>query len=578
MNLDQRLLHQLPSVRVQLALTVSLGLLAGILLVVQAFLLSQTVSRVFLDEQTLHDVRSLLGGLLVIAAARAVALWGSEIAACHVSGQIKADLRERLFAHLIALGPAYTRGERSGELANTAAEGIEALDAYFSQYIPQLALAALVPLTMLLVVFPLDLLSGLVLLLTAPMIPIFMVLIGSLANTQSRKQWTLLSRMSAHFLDVLQGLTTLKLFGRSREQARQIARISDQFRDTTMSVLRIAFLSAFALEMLATISTAIIAVEIGLRLLYGRIVFDEAFFILILAPEYYGPLRMLGARFHAGISGVAASRRIFEVLSLTPQVGQDAASSVLTEKDGSPFIICFEGVFYAYTLDERPALNGVSFMIQPGQKVALVGRSGVGKSTAAQLLLRFIEPTAGQITVNGRDLRTIPADVWREQVAWVPQLPYLFAASLMDNIRLARPEAPLEDVIRAAQLAHADEFIRAFPDGYETLIGERGARLSGGQAQRIALARAFLKNAPVLILDETTSNLDPATEMQIQEAIRTLMRDRTVLIIAHRLGTVKDADQIVVLNNGYLAEVGTHQELIARGSVYRQLIAADEDG
>jgi ATP-binding cassette subfamily C protein CydD len=416
------------------------------------------------------------------------------------------------------------------------------------------------------------------------MIPFFMVLIGSLANAQSHTQWTQLSRMSAHFLDVLQGLTTLKIFGRSRDQAQEIARISAQFRDATMSVLRIAFLSALALEMLATISTAIIAVEIGLRLLYGRLAFEEAFFILILAPEYYGPLRLLGARFHAGTAGVSAAQRIFEVLSCQPAVFSEGAASsapttegrkeAFSEYTSPPFAIHFEEVHYAYEAGERAALNGVSFTIQRGQKVALVGRSGAGKSTAAQLLLRFIEPAGGRITVNGDDLAAIPADVWLEQVAWVPQMPYLFAESAADNIRLARPDAPLEDVIHAAQQAHADTFIRALPDGYETWIGERGARLSGGQAQRIALARAFLKDAPFLIFDEATSNLDPETEAQIQAAIRALMRDRMVLIIAHRLSTVLDADQIVVLDAGYVAEVGTHDELSARAGTYHQLVTA----
>jgi thiol reductant ABC exporter CydD subunit len=576
MNLDRRLLDQLRSVRVWLLLAVALGVLAGLLLVLQAYYLSQTVSRVFLEGQGLRDVRPLLVALGIVAAVRAAGLWGGEVAAHHVAGRIKTDLRERLFAHLIALGPAYVRGERTGELVTTAVQGIEELDAYFSQYIPQLALSVLVPVAMLAVVFPLDLLSGVVLLLTAPMIPLFMVLIGGLASAQSRKQWTQLSRMSAHFLDVLQGLTTLKIFGRSREQAQVIARVSDQFRDATMSVLRIAFLSALALEMLATISTAIIAVEIGLRLLYGRIAFDQAFFVLILAPEYYLPLRLLGTRFHAGVSGVAAAGRIFEVLETPIIIREGKHGSSERDLQAAGQEVIFETVHYAYAGGERPALNGVTFTLQPGRKTALIGPSGAGKSTVVQLLLRFIEPTAGQITADGVPLGRIPADEWRAQIAWVPQLPYLFASSVTDNIRLARPDAPLDDVIRAARLANADAFIRELPAGYDTPIGERGARLSGGQAQRIALARAFLKDTPLLILDEATSNLDPDTEMLIQDAIRVLMQDRTTLIVAHRLYTVMDADQIVVLDGGRVVEVGAHADLLARGGLYHRLVAADD--
>ncbi len=572
MNLDRRLLNQLPPVRGALGATVAVGLLAGLLLVAQAYLLSRVISRAFLDHQDLGDVTLLLGALLITAVTRAGALWLGEISAHHVASVIKTDLRERLFAQVIALGPAYTRGERTGELVNTAVAGIEELDAYFSQYIPQLALSALVPLAMLVVIFPLDVLSGVVLLITAPVIPVFMMLIGRAASAQSRKQWTQLSRMSAHFLDVLQGLTTLKLFGRSREQAQVIAQISDRFRDATMSVLRIAFLSAFALEMLATISTAIIAVEIGVRLLYDKIAFDQALFVLILAPEFYLPLRMLGTRFHAGVSGATAAGRIFEVLEqdaaggsarphpLTPSPfksnGERGALSVgaihelpLQER----WHVRFEDVYYAYDDGERPALNGVTFELPPGEKVALVGPSGAGKSTVIHLLLRFIEPTGGQIVANGIPLADLDPAAWRAQIAWVPQLPYLFAGSVADNLRLARPDAPLDDVIRAAQQAHADEFIRALPGGYETPIGERGARLSGGQAQRVALARAFLKDAPLLILDEATSNLDPETEALIQAA---LLRGRTALIVAHRLKTVADADQVITLEHGRVGARG----------------------
>ncbi len=553
-------------------LSTALSFVAGILLILQAFTLSRTISRAFLDGASLADVQTLLIALFAIIAARAIALSLSEITAQRFTGQIKTGLREHFFAHLVALGPAYTRGERTGELAATALNGIEDLDAYFREYLPQLVLSLLIPFSILLFVFPTDVLSGLVMLLTAPLIPFFMILIGIVTGVRAKNQFAALSRLSAHFLDMLQGLTTLKLFGRSREQSRTIADISDRFRVATMDVLRIAFLSALALELISTISIAIIAVEIGLRLLYGKLSFEHAFFVLILAPEFYLPLRLLGTRFHAGMNGVAAAQRVFTVLE-TP-VPPAPAPDTLQPVPVGDFSITFEAVHFAYDDGARHALNGVSFTLPARHSVALVGPTGGGKSTIVQLLLRFIDPTEGYITVNGTPLAAFPADGWRDQIAWVPQRPYLFNASVADNIRLARPDAPLNDVIRAARQAHADTFVDALPQGYDTPVGERGSRLSGGQAQRIALARAFLKDAPLLILDEATSNLDPETETLLQDAIETLMRDRTVLIVAHRLSTIYRADQIVVLDSGQVIEIGRHETLLAHAGVYRDLVQA----
>jgi len=590
MNLDPRLWREARAVRGWLALTVALGWAAGAAMALWARGLSRVISRVFLDGRSLHEVGSLLFVLLGIALARAAFTWAGEVAAHRVAGQVKRDVRERFLSRVMALGPAYARGERTGELTNTAVEGVESLDAYFSQYLPQVALTALVPLTFLLLVFPLDALSGVVLLLTAPIIPVFMILIGSLADALSRRQWQSLSRMSAHFLDALQGLTTLKLFGRAKEQVQVIAQISDQFRRTTLGVLRVAFLSALVQELVATLSTAIVAVEIGLRLLYGRLSFEQALFVLILAPEFYLPLRQLGVRFHASVSGVTAARRIFEVLGEATDGGRQTTDSRPRITDAGrrtavgcvPSAVRFENVSYSYAnaaqeQEARSALKGVSFAIEPGQRVALVGPSGAGKSTVAQLLLRFIEPDGGLITVNGLPLHDIPAEAWRRQVAWVSQNPYLFNTTVAENIRLARPEAGTQAIIRAAQEAHAHEFIQALPQGYDTVIGERGARLSGGQAQRIALARAFLRDAPLLILDEATSNLDPETEDWIRASTERLMRERMTLVIAHRLNTVYRADQIVVLEGGRVVETGTHTSLLETRGLYWRLVKAGRE-
>ncbi|MCC7207093.1 MAG: thiol reductant ABC exporter subunit CydD [Anaerolineae bacterium] len=573
MNLDRRLFGEARAVRAALALTALVGLVSAGLTVAGAALLSAVISGVLLRGEGLDQAAGALAALLAVAVGRAIFTWIGGAAAHHVGEHVKRDLRERLAAHLLALGPAYTRAERSGELAASAVEGVEALDAYFTQYLPQLFQAAIIPLTILVLVFAIDLVSGLVLLVTAPLIPFFMVLIGKAAGGLARRQYGTLSRLSAHFLDVLQGLPTLKMFGRSRAQIAAVERISDQFRRATLDVLRVAFLSALALEMLATLSTAIIAVQIGLRLLAGVLHFEQAFFVLVLAPEYYLPLRMLGARFHSGVAGIGAAERIFAVLERpTPTRAVQVTASPLP----APPVrldVRFEDVHFRYPNAERPALDGVSFVLSAGTRTALVGPSGAGKSTIFQLLLGFLQPSSGRILVNGAPLDGLPPDAWRAHVAWVAQSPYLFHGSVADNLRLARPDATPDDLVEAARQANAHSFIAALPQGYDTPIGERGARLSGGQAQRLALARAFLRPASLLLFDEATSNLDPENERLIGDALMRLVRKRTVFVIAHRLHTVADADQIIALDGGRVAQTGRHADLVRADGVYRALVA-----
>ena len=560
--------------RLTLWLTIFFSVLGGGAAILQAYWLSRIISQVFLQGATLADVQRLLWALLLLLAARALLGGGREVAANHIAAAIKEDLRNRLFAHVQALGPVQAAGERAGELTAVLTTHVDALETYFSQYLPQLFVAALIPLAILIAIFPTDWLSGLILLLTAPLMPLFMVLIGRYAETLTKRQWRLLSRMSAHFLDVLQGLTTLKMLGQSKRQAENIAAITGRFRDATLSVLRVAFLSALVLELLSTLSVAIIAVAIGLRLLHGGIVFQKALFILILAPEFYLPLRMLGQRFHAGMDGAAAAKQIFALLSQTPQYSVISNQSSVAINQSSivnrQSSIIFEDVHVAYQHGDRPALHGVSFTIEPGETVALIGPSGAGKSTIASLLLGFIQPDSGQIRIRDWRLEIVdgkPATDncllftdYRLPAAWVPQRPFLFHDTLANNIRLGNPEATDTAVIAAAQQARIHDFIASLPDGYETIIGERGARLSGGQAQRVALARAFLLDAPLIILDEPTAHLDADTAADLLATTANLLHGRTALIIAHNPQTLALADKVVTLEDGRVTQLTMSNE------------------
>ncbi|MHA6618163.1 thiol reductant ABC exporter subunit CydD [Pseudonocardia sp. DLS-67] len=545
--LDPRLVRSTASVRVHLAVTVACGFAATALILLQAWLLARVVA-----GATAGAADALAGTVAAVGAvalARAALTYGAETAALRSAARVKSDLRLRLVGHVAAGDPASTD---AGELATLATRGLDALDDYVARYLPQLVLAVLVPLAVLVVVFRADWISGLVIALTLPLIPVFMALVGVHTEARTRRQWHLLQRLGGHFLDVVEGLPTLAVFRRAKAEAELVRRVTEAHREATMRTLKVAFLSAFVLELLATLAVALVAVEVGLRLLYGRLDLETALLVLILAPEAYLPLREVGARFHASMEGVTAAERVFAVLE-RPAPVTDAGSVRPAPRPG----VRFAGAGLTYPGRDAPALDGVDLTLRPGTTTLVTGRSGAGKTSLLALLLRFAEPTAGRLLVtaaDGRevDLADVDPDTWRRRIAWLPQHPYLFDASVTDNIRLGLPDAADEAVRRAARRAEAEDVIRALPDGYATPLGDRGHRLSAGQRQRIALARAFLRqevlDAPIVLLDEPTAHLDPEHAAAVRAGVSRLLDGRTGVIVAHDEGWSALADEVVDLD------------------------------
>jgi len=541
--------RRVASVRRPLALATLAQMANAALMILQYSLLATAIDRAVSGGADLATLWPWLGWVPPIILARAALSWAAEAVALNAGAAIRRTVRAELAEKLFALGPVRLGGESAGAVSALLVDGIEALESYYTRFLPAMRNAVLIPLALLAVVMPLDGVSGLILLLTAPLIPLFMALIGSGAERLNRRQWARLARMGAHFLEMVQGLTTLKLFNASKREAETVARIADEYRLATMAVLRVAFLSALALEFFATLGIALVAVLIGFRLLGGEIGFERGLFILLLAPEFYGPLRTLGAQYHARMEALGTAGALAEMLDRpVPPPPASVAGFSLTHAP--------EIVFRAVHLDYgggRIGLDGADFTLEAGRITALIGPSGAGKSTAVNLLLGFAVPTGGAILIDGQDLSEIDPQIWRRHIAWVPQRPHLFQGSIADNIRLGQPEADAAAVIAAARAVGADEFIAGLPDAYDTRLGEDGAGLSGGQVRLVALARAALRDAPLLILDEPSASLDTESEGALTRALPALARGRTVLVIAHRPATIVAADRIVRFELGRVA-------------------------
>ena len=522
-----------------------LGALSAGLVLVQAVLLARIVASAF-SGASLTDVSGDLVLLALAFAGRSVLTWSFEVAGRRAASTVLSGLRLELVEGRLHSQPLALDGAEAGEIAATSVQGAEGLEAYFGRYLPQVVLVIVVPIAVLGLALAIDPISAGVMLLTLPLVPVFMWLIGRYTEERTRKRWLALRLLSTHFLDVVRGLPTLRAFNRGRAQAEVLDRIGEEYRRTTMGTLRVAFLSGAVLELAATLGVALVAVTAGVRLVDGNLGFQAALTVLVLAPELYLPMRQLAAQFHASADGLAVAERMLELLDEPAP----ASGGPLVAPTPGAAAVRFEAVSFAYPSRPGLVLDELDLELHPDETVALVGPSGSGKTTVASLLLRFVDPIHGRISVGGLDLSHCRADLWREHLAWVPQKPTIFRGTIADNIRLGDPGATVRAVRDAAVLAGADRFVQALPFGYETLVGDGGRPLSAGESRRIALARAFVRNAPLVILDEPTADLDRTSAGVVAEAVERLRTDRTVLLIAHRPELVEHADRIVLLEDG----------------------------
>jgi thiol reductant ABC exporter CydD subunit len=545
--LDVRLLRYARSTRTFLVLSVVLGAVTAALVITQARLLSSALVAVTSDGADLAAVGSLVAGLIVVVATRALVSWATETAAVRSSARAKEELRQAALDHALRLGPV---GRDGGALTTLLTRGVDALDDYYARYLPQLVLAVVVPVAVLATVLGQDLLSAVIIAVTLPLIPVFMVLIGLYTRSRVDRQWRTLAVLSGHFLDLVAGLPTLKVLGRAQAQVRAIRAIGDRYRATTMGVLRVAFLSSLALELLATLSVALVAVSVGLRLAEGQLAYAPALFILLLAPEAYLPLRLVGQHFHAAAEGLGAAQRLFEVLETPLPVG-----GTRTDLPARPTVVV-DGLTVTYPGREQPALHPTAVTVDPGTVTVLVGPSGGGKTTFLAVLLGFVAPTGGRVALCGEgreiDLGDADPSAWRSSFAWVPQQPRLVGPegqerpTVAEAVRLGRPDASDDEVATALAAAGVLAEVMALPDGLATVLAEGGAGVSAGQGRRIAMARALLTSAPVLLLDEPTAALDGASEAAVVAAVQAAVdAGRTVIAVAHRPAMVAMADQVV---------------------------------
>nr|WP_144929088.1 thiol reductant ABC exporter subunit CydD [Paenibacillus bovis] len=560
--------------RGKVILLIMMAVLSGAVIVAQGYLIVSIIDQVFLQEATFTDIAPFLYTLLAILFARAAFHFLSGRTGVKMAAKVKGDLRKSLLQRY-SRNPlqASLRGQ-SGQKVSVLMDTVDEIDSYFSSYMPQLIQATIIPIILLIVISTQHIATAIIILITAPFIPIYMIVIGFKTKDKSEEQLDKMAAFSGKFLDTLQGITTLKLFGRARQQKEAIKKSSLDFREATMQVLKIAFNNSLALEFISMLSMGLIAMELAIRLIiYQNIDFFTAFFMLVLAPEFYTKLKDLGSAFHTGRGSMGAAKKLEKEL-LEEETKVDWGETNL-EKNTPPSIE-LKAASFSYGSSEF-TLKNININMQPYEQIAIVGKTGAGKSTLLLMLAGLVPLSEGQMLINGRERSTIREQDWFDQLSYISQHPYLFSGTMAENIAIGRTEkATRSEIEHAAKKAGLLPLIATLEHGLDTPIGEAGRGISGGEKQRIALARAFLKNPSVILFDEPTTGLDLETEQILQAAMMELSKTATVITVAHRLHTIKIADKILFLEHGELLATGTHDELIASVPAYREMVSIQQ--
>lgn len=570
----RRWLHeQLRPVRRYVTQGIAAGTAQSLLMCLAAWLIAVVLSRAIFDHASWQQLWPLVALVPLLGLARAGLVLAQRRATFEAGAAVSARVQDALEQRMRERGPSWTSSQSSGDTVTRLVDGVDLLIPYYAGYLPQAALAVAIPAVVLVAVTFADPWSALVLLIAAPLLPIFMVLAGKAAEQASQRRWLRLRRMGAQFMDALAGLTTLRLFRAAEREARSLADTGEAYRRETMAVLRIAFLSALVLEFFATVSIAVLAVLIGFRLLWGKMAFEQGLFVLLLAPEFFLPLRALGTQRHRRMDAMAAATDVMALLAApSPQAEPVPVKRAIHTERVS---IAFEHVGFDYEAG-RSVLRDVDLSIEAGARLTLVGATGSGKSTLLALLMGFAMPGSGRIIIQGEDLAALDLDAWRRHIAWVPQRAHIFHGSLRDNLLIAAPAASRVELERALWATGLAEVAARLPHGLDTPLGERGLGLSGGERQRVALARAWLRRASLLLLDEPWQHLDEASAARLESMLQQRAQTCTVLRIAHRLQTLADDEDVAVLSEGRIVETGRVGALRTGNSVFARLSAQDE--